>query len=259
MGKRTPQPADEEVLDLKDLCLLLRQKVWRMLGALVLGGVLAGLVTVYLITPQYEATASLYVVSASNDSVVDLSDLQIGASLTKDYEALLLGRPMMESVIQNLGLEEVDVDDLREMLHITNPEDTRILQITATHPDPRTARDIANEMARLGMTWLPQVMDTDAPNLAEEAVEPREPSSPSLLWNTAAGAAALLAVYTGVVVARHLLDDTIRSGEELERTFRLVPLAVVPEVEGLSHDLGRKGDKRGKKRKKGGKRGGERR
>lgn len=235
---------EEDVIDLKDIYFLLRQKIWRMLGAFVLGAVLAGLITAFLITPKYEATASLYVVSSSNDSVVDLSDLQIGTSLTKDYESLLLGRPMMESVIENLNLEDVDVDDLQDMIKVTNPTDTRILQITATHKDPKVAMDIANEVARLGITWLPQVMDSNAPNLAEEAVVPEKPSSPSLLRNTAIGAVLLLAIYVGYVIVRFMMNDTIRSSEEFERYFNIVPLTVVPETEGVAYDVGPRKEKK---------------
>lgn len=254
-NQMSQQLVEEDVIDLKDIFFLLRQKIWKVLGAFVLGAVLAGLITAFLITPKYEATASLYVVSSSNDSVVDLSDLQIGTSLTKDYESLLLGRPMMESVIQNLGLEKVDVEDLQDMIKVTNPTDTRILQITATHKDPQTAMDIANEVARLGITWLPKVMDSNAPNLAEEAVVPEKPSSPSLLLNTVIGAVAFLVVYVGYIIVRFMMNDTIRSSEEFERYFNIVPLAVVPETDGVAYDIGPKTEKRKHGLNKGGKRG----
>ena len=249
------QFVEEDVIDLKDILFLLRHKGWKILGAFVLGAVLTGLITAFLITPKYEATASLYVVSSSNDSVVDLSDLQIGTSLTKDYESLLLGRPMMESVIQNLGLEKVDVEDMRDMIKVTNPTDTRILQITATNKDPKVAMDIANEVARLGITWLPKVMDSNAPNLAEEAVIPEKPSSPSLLLNTAIGAMAFLVVYVGYVIVRFMMNDSIRSSEEFERYFNIIPLTVVPETEGVAYDISPKREKKKHKLHKGGKRG----
>lgn len=226
---------EEDVIDLKDIYFLLRQKVWKLVATFVLGAVVAGLITTFLITPKYEATSSLYVVSASNDSVVNLSDLQIGTSLTKDYEALLLGRPMMESVIQNLELEDdgISVGTLKSMITISNPEDTRILRITVESASPQQAMEIANEMAKLGMTWLPEVMDSDAPNLAEEAIVPVEPSSPSLPLNIAIGAIVFVVIYAGFVIVRFMMNDTIRSSEEFERYFDLVPLAVVPEVENI--------------------------
>lgn len=222
---------EEDTIDLVEIYFLFRQRIKQMILAVLLGVILAGVITKFLITPMYQATASLYVVSAS-DSVVDLSDLQLGSSLTADYEILLTGRPMMESVIQNLSLQEITVQDLREQIEISNPADTRILQITVTNKSPEMASKIANEVASLGVTWLPEVMGTEAPNVAEDAVVPQNPSSPSLIKNAALGGMLMLVLYCGIVVVKFLMNDTIRSAEEFERYFNIVPLAVIPECEG---------------------------
>ena len=230
--------AQEEELHLGDVLILLRQKFWLLLLALVLGGLLSGGFTYFFIAPEYEATASLYIVSASSDSVVNLSDLQIGASLTADYEALVLSRPMLESVIENLNLEDVDQEDLKKMISVTNPADTRILNITAQSKDPRQAMEIANEMARLSVTWLPEIMESNTPNIAEEAVTPEKKSSPSIGKNALLGALAAVFLCCGVIAARHLMNDTIRCAEEMEKYFGIVPLAVVPEEEKANPDSG---------------------
>lgn len=77
-NRMSQQMVEEDVIDLKDIFFILRQKWLKIIAFFVLGAVVAGLVTVFVITPKYTATASIYVVSASNDSVVDLTDLQIG-------------------------------------------------------------------------------------------------------------------------------------------------------------------------------------
>lgn len=220
---------DEETIDLSEIYFLFRQKIKQMIAVFLIGAVIAGVFTAFFITPIYKATASLYVVSASNDSIVNLSDLQIGTSLTADYEILLKSRPMMESVIQNLSLEDVTFESISEKVQISNPSGTRILQITAEDEDPELAAKIANEIANLGITWLPAVMGSAEPNIAEDAVVPSNPSSPSLIKNILIGAVAALAVYCGFVLIRYMMNDTIRSSEEFERYFGIVPLAVVPE------------------------------
>ena len=227
--QNAPHQWNEETIDLSEIYFLFRQRIKWIVVALVAGAVAAAIITLFFITPLYRATASLYVVSASNDSVVDLSDLQIGASLTADYEILLLSRPMMESVIQNLALEDATVESLSKQITISNPSDTRILQITVEDKDPELAAQIANEMANLGITWLPAVMDSSAPNVAEDAVAPIDPSSPSMIKNILIGALAAAVLYCGVVLVTYLMNDTIRTSDELERYFGLVPLAVVPE------------------------------
>ena len=66
---------------------------WKLIVCLaVAGALIAGIYTQYFVTPMYEATAYIYVVSR-NDSVINMSDLQIGTALTNDYiRVLICGR-----------------------------------------------------------------------------------------------------------------------------------------------------------------------
>jgi len=249
---------DEELgIDLYDLLYLFRSNILFLILAAVLGGAVVFAATWFLVTPTYEATASLYVVSASSDSVVNLTDLQIGTSLTADYEELVLSRPMLESVIKNLELEryEIDVEDLADMITITNPTGTRILKITASSSIPQQAMDIANEMAEMAVTWLPEIMESNSPNISEDAVLPVKIASPSYVLNTAIGAAAALLIYAAVLVLRYVQDDTIRTGDQLEKYFGITPLAQVPEEKLENEGGGKPGKKRGGARAQEGRRG----
>ena len=143
-------------------------------------------------TPLYQATSSIYIVSASNNSVVNLTDLQIGAQLTADYQELILSRPLLEDVIENLELtnaegEPISTKALSDMIKITNTDDTRILKVTVTSPDPQESADIANELIDQACIYLPQIMETEEPNLVEEAIPPTQKSSPQHRQKCGAG------------------------------------------------------------------------
>ena len=244
---------DEIEINLADLLYLFRQNLIWILLALVLGAVLTGGFTYLFITPKYQATAKLYIVSASNDSVVNLSDLQIGSSLTADYSQLVLSRPMLESVIHDLELDMDDITTLSRMVSVSNPNNTRILDITVTSEDPMEAMRIANEIAYLAMDWLPEVMKSNAPTLAEEAVIPINPSSPNLVRNALIGAMVFAAAYYGFCVVRYFMDDSIRTSEDFERYFGFVPLTAIPEEKIEDHekdDMPTHGRRRSGKREK---------
>lgn len=93
--------------------------VWQILLCLVLGAAVAFGYTRFLVTPLYKAASSIYIVSASNNSVVNLTDLQIGAQLTADYRELMYSRPLLEDVIENLDLETT-TKKLSDMIEVTN-------------------------------------------------------------------------------------------------------------------------------------------
>ena len=220
---------NEDLIDLVDLFYLLWGHVWQIILCLILGAAIAFGVTRFWITPLYKATSSIYIVSASNNSVVNLSDLQIGAQLTADYQELLLSRPLLEDVIRNLNLS-LTVSELTDWIAVTNAADTRILKITVTSPDPQRSADIANELVNQACIYLPQIMETDEPNLVESAIPPASKSSPSYLKNLVLGGLLGAAACCGVLVMRYLMNDTFMTPEDVSRYLGIQPLATIPEA-----------------------------
>ena len=79
---------------------------WKMIFlSAVLTGVIGLIISMFLITPQYESTSELYVLSKST-SITSLADIQTGTNLTNDYKVVAKGRPVLEQVIANLRIEE---------------------------------------------------------------------------------------------------------------------------------------------------------
>lgn len=144
---------DDKEIDLVDLGYALMDKLHFIVLSFLLGAVLLNACAYFLIKPTYQSTAKLYVVSASEDSVVNLSDLNIGTSLTKDYEDLMLSYPLLEQVIAKLDLS-YDYEQLADMITLENPTDTRVLKITVTSTDPEEAMNIANTLAEISVSNL---------------------------------------------------------------------------------------------------------
>ncbi len=234
---------EEMEIDLVELFFLFRRRLKEVVISALIVGVLVAAYTFFLVPPKYQATSKLYIVSASNDSVVNLTDLQIASNLTGDYQQLILSRPMMESTIKNLNLENTTASQLKEMLSIANPSTTRIITITATTTDPVLSRDIANEVAKLAKSWLPEVMESAEPNIAEDAVVPTHKSSPSLTKNTLIGLIAGAVLCYGFFVVQYLLDDTVTSADDFEKYFGMVPLSSIPEDPGANDGSDREIDK----------------
>ena len=246
---------EETEIDLLELFYYLKAKLVWLISFFVIGAVIAGLITYFLITPKYTATSKLYMVSASSDSIVNLSDLNLGTSLTDDYVELLKIRPIFEEIIKELDLDYT-YDELLSMTSIASLNKTRLLGITVESTDPVEARDIANALANKAVSYVPEVMETATPNIAELAITPKFKSSPSLPKNTIIGALLGLVLAAGVCTVRFLMDDTFKSAEDVEKTFGVMPLTIIPEgnLEGIDdkaeQEIRKQKKKERKKRKK---------
>lgn len=229
--KTPPQRAGgntAEAIDLVEVFYLMLEHFWQIALCVLAGGIIAFAVTYFCITPQYTASAKIYIVSASNDSVVNLSDLQLGSQLTADYQDLMLSRPILEEVVDRLELN-MTYQQLAKMISITNSKDTRILKVSVTSASPRQAADIANELSRQAIIYLPKIMECDEPNMVEDAIMPTQKTSPSYSKNTMMGAMLAAVLYCGYLLVRYMMNDTFITPDDVERYFGVRPLASIPE------------------------------
>ena len=236
---RTEQEAE---IDLIDLAWALLDKIHYIVLCFLIGAVIMNAYSYFLVRPTYKSTAKMYVVSASKNSVVDLDALNIGTSLTADYEQLMLSYPVLEQVINKLNLD-MDSDTLAKMITLENPTDTRILNINVVSTDPKSARDIANTLMDVSVDYLPKTMSTNSPNVAQKAKLADHKDGPSYTKYTMIGALAGAFLYCMYLVVKYLMDDTIHTADDMEKYFDIVPLAVIPDVEELASE---KQQKKGK-------------
>ncbi len=224
----------EVEIDLLELLSYFRRFIVWIAAGFIIGALIAGLITKFAITPKYTATSKMYMVSSSTQSVVDLTDLNIGQSISKDYVELLKTRPIIEGVIEEQGLV-YSYEEFVNMINLSVVADTRIINIKVTSTDPKEAMNMANALAEKGVKELPKLMETPEPHIAEYAIIPVQKSSPSLSKNTVMGALIGLILVLAFLTVRFLMDDTFKSADDIEKEFGVMPLTVIPEgkIEGL--------------------------
>ena len=219
---------DEVEIDLVDLGNVLLDK-WRyLLISLIAGAVLLGAYSLFFIAPTYESTAKLYVVSASDDSVVNLSDLNLGTSLTADYEQLMLSYPVLNRVIDRLNLDSTS-DELAKAFSLNNPSDTRILEITVNNADSALAKEIVDEVANVSSSFIGDKMEVVPPKIIEVGKIATIRTSPSVKKNAEIGFLLGFVACAAIVVVLTIMDDTIKTEEDIEKYLGISVLAKVPD------------------------------
>lgn len=226
------KPQEENEIDLLELFYVVLHK-WKMIVlSLLLTGACGCLISVFLITPQYESTSVLYVLSKST-SITSLADIQMGSSLTNDYVEVVTSRPIIEQVIQNLGLTDETYESLKDKVSIDNPANTRLLKITVRDPQADIAKAIADELADVSKSFISIKMDQAAPTVTQYGYADGEPVTPNTVKNTVLGALIGAVLAIGVVIVSYLLNDTIMTTDDIEKKLGMTVLASIPmdEVE----------------------------
>lgn len=238
-------------IDLVELLGVILHNLWIIIVSGVIVAAVALLVSYFIITPKYESVTKIYVISKTNADTMTYSDLQAGSTLTKDYKELVKSRPVLEEVLAETGID-VELKDLEEQITVEVPTDTRIVSITVEDKDPYEARIIADSVRIAASKHIREVMDTEAVNVVEEASLPIEKSSPSILKNTAIGYAVGLFLAIAIVIINYIMDDTIKTPDDVEKFLGVSVLGSIPYSE---NDLSDKAEmeryeKKKKQRKK---------
>lgn len=218
---------DEIEIDLLELIQVLFSRIWLILSAGLFLALVCFAVSKFLMTPIYQSTTKIYILNKTESSTVTYSDVQMGTQLTKDYAELISSRYVFEEVIQELGMD-TDYKGLLEQVSVTTPSDTRIVAITVEDTDPVQAMHIANCIREVASDHIQNVMDIEAVNVVETANMPTEKSGPSCMKWTLIGGVIGCFILCAIVLAQYLLDDTIKSSEDVEKYLGLSTLALIP-------------------------------
>jgi capsular exopolysaccharide synthesis family protein len=119
------------------------------LPLMVVAAILAGAAAFVVSNLQqkvYESKATMIVGQALSATNPDYSQLLVAQNLSATYAAVAETRPIVESVIAELGLK-VDPDELVKRITVSAPRDSTLLMITAQDTDPARAAAIANALA----------------------------------------------------------------------------------------------------------------
>ena len=215
-------------IDLAELVAILLSRAWLVLSSGVFFALLALFVSRFIIHPVYSSTTKIFILSRDEGASVTYSDVQISTQLTQDYAQLIRSRYVLEEVIQRLDLKDTLYDDMTEKVSVDTPTDTRIVSITVRDEDPVMAMKEANCVREVASEHIRNVMDIDAINIAETANMPMKKSSPSVLRWTLIGGVLGMVVVSAFILLGYLMDDTIKSSEDVENYLGLSTLALIP-------------------------------
>lgn len=246
MGKDNVQN-DEVEIDIGHILSILWEKILIIIAMGLIVGLAGFLISKFLITPKYESETKLYVLNRANDSATTLSDVQLSTQLTKDYQILVTSAPVMNQVIKELKLD-MKASELASTISVDTPSDTRVLQITVTSDDPQRAKVIADKVAEVSSEKICDIMKIEQVNVIEEGSISEQPAVDTVQKWTLIGLALGIVLSCAVIIVRSMLDDTVKTTEDVEKYFNLSTLAVIPISEGMDDGVGK--NKKAKKAKK---------
>ena len=221
-----------EELDLKELINMF----WtRKLQIVIIVAIflIIGLVYSYLyVSPEYQATTTVILAQSAtttegSQETITSNDLTLNQKLVSTYSELITSKDVVRTVISNLSLP-ISESELENNIRVTSVEDTEIIEISVTNRNPNYAYRIANEIVNVFADKVAEIYNINNVNVVDEAEESTTPSNINHTKDV------IIFAFIGIVVAviyalvLNMLDNTVKSREEIEKTYKIPVIAEIP-------------------------------
>ena len=230
---------DEIEIDL----LALFKALWRKSLIIILTALLTAsavfAVTLFFMSPAYDATASIYVNNSSfsfgsTSFSISSSELSASNSLVNTYIYILGSRTTLEDVIAEAKLPYT-YEELSKMITTKAVTGTAAFDVTVRSASPTEAEQIANTIAKVLPERIAEIVDGSSVRIVDYAIVPAHRASPSYIKNTLIGFLVGAVLAAAVVTIRFLIDEqndvVIHSSDELRELYPDIKvLALIPDM-----------------------------
>lgn len=217
----------EKELDLIQVWNVIKKRWFMIVIIPLLAAATSAVISLYVLTPQYEASATMIVVRPAEQSQLVFQDIQVNRQLVATYREIILSRRVLEVVIATKSLSH-SVQELRDKIEVEAVRDTELITVKVMDADPVLARDIANETSRAFMDQIILIMNVENVSIVDSAVTPPDPVSPRVLLNIVVAFAVGLLAAVGLSFLYEYLDQTIKDPDEAKKLLDIPAVGIIP-------------------------------
>jgi capsular polysaccharide biosynthesis protein len=220
-----------EELDIRQIFTYLRRHIWLIVCFVLAAGSLALTITFFFITPQYEASSTLYVYNDSDRSETSISssDITTSQKLIATYSVIMQSNNVVNKVIEATGLD-YSAEEIRKMFTGASVNSTEVMKITIKCSDPHDAMIIANAFVDCGPEEILRVIKAGSVEILDRATVPVSPSSPSIIKNLAIGIVLGLIAAVAFVILFETFNTKIRTEDNLLRVVKVPVIGYIPDL-----------------------------
>ena len=182
--------------------------------------------------PMYQSTATLYILRQNDEGGTGgavASDFSLALNVVNDCTYILKMHSVVDAVINDLGLD-IPYETLKKRVSTSNPSNTRILEVTVTAESPELAKEIVDGICEVGAEKIKSDMGFAQVNISEYGVINTAPCNKTRMIVYPAIWLLVAAVMYVVLLVRYIMNDGIRSDEDVEKYLGLSVLGDIPNA-----------------------------
>ena len=244
-------------IDLLELAGVLLSRISVIITFSLLFGLLALCFASFYLPEKYSSYTTMYVKNVNEEArmeqSVTLNELNASKSLLSTYIAVLQSDAVMDRIGERLlklytvneisavfPVDEsgsVNTNAIKSSLSMASVEDTEVLKISAKTTSPEVSADVCRIIAEIAPDFLIRVVGAGSVEVIDPAKVNYRRVEPNIKKMTVLGCLLGLIASAGVIILLYLLDNSVKSTDELKKRF---DKAIIGEVYNFSQEKGEK-------------------
>ncbi|MDR3644141.1 MAG: GNVR domain-containing protein [Clostridia bacterium] len=215
----------------KLLKLIDKYKIF-ILTACLVTALVASWISLQNVKNVYQTSSVMIICDTSNNSTnssLSYSNFTLNVNLVNSYRVLCKTNRILDKVLQKTGLK-LTTAQLASKITVASESETDLIRVTAADNDPQTAALIANTVAQVFESEIPDIMKMDNVQIIDSAPMPTAPSSPNRVFIVLMSVIICLVACAAFIALREALDFTITSEGQLEEILGCPVLASMPHT-----------------------------
>ncbi|MBC1573923.1 YveK family protein [Listeria booriae] len=219
----------EKMIDLRVVAKRIKQYLWILVVAAVVGIGGSALWATQIATPKYQATADIFVKPQKLETEDFRLDANTNNRLISTYSGILKSHKIIDQVKMKLDIRE-SFQTIVANLNIKNENESQIISISYTTTTPEEAVKVVNTTIRVMEVEVGALLEGDTIKVLSKATveEAAIPVSPNIKMSLLMG--LFIGLVGGMIIMAAILfsNNTIRENEDIEE---ITNIPILGEIE----------------------------
>lgn len=239
-----------EEIDLKELFQMFWNKKIHILLITLIFIVIGTIYTIGFVTPMYTSSTTLVLAASDKPtdankltSTITTTDVTLNSKLVETYRVILQTNDVLREVISNLGIN-ISEEEIKNNITVSAVENTEVIEISVKNENASNAAKIANEIAKVFSKKVGEIYNINNVYILDEAEVSTNPSNINHMKDIVIFAFIGIVISAMYVLIANMLDTTVKTQEDIEKTIKIPVLANIPIYNMEMENLRKKGGRR---------------
>ncbi|WP_342436975.1 Wzz/FepE/Etk N-terminal domain-containing protein [Paenibacillus sp. FSL L8-0436] len=224
-------------LDLRDYFQIVRKRLWMIVSIVIVVSILAGIYSLFIKNPVYEASTKIIVNQTPTQSTVgqlDLNQINTNIQLINTYKEIIKTPAILDVVAKDYPQFNITAEELLNKVNVSSVNNTQVMTLVVRDNSYQRAAEIVNAISLVFKQEIPSLFNVQNVSILNEAktdppVAPG-PVEPNVIMNIAIAFIFALMIGLGIAFLLEYLDDTLKTEDDIEKYLGLPTIAMITRV-----------------------------